>query len=650
MNVASTETLQDGSVPSPKKKLSYQQLYALSILGGVPILSLALVYMTQIMPYSSGLIGDMRFYGVTVPTLAASALCIVLGILALTLRTRSATVACAVGAVLTAGVYYFSSATTGNALPRDPFSLAFLIVPVLAIVFLPRAQAKATGEPWAMDLSISKTGDASYTLFGLAMLFAWLLWFDFCFSIMESVLPLILQIKLNDLGISSMLYKALIGIIPGIVNFVLNPVFSIASDRHRGPRGRRIPFLMWGTPLVCAMLALIGFGNEISDWMRLSVLPMLHITADANTVAIYTFGVLSVAFFLVNMPLATTFYYLFNDVVPQKHFMKFMAYLRIVGIFVGMFYGIFIQGYSVTSGPIDISLGFWSYSNDHIWYPKLILVGAAVFYMLAGFVAYFKIREPHYPPPAALAKSSGFIARNLETVKTIVQECFCHRFYIMVFLIMTVEFTSYQMSDFMNPMRVNLGMDFFTLGKVGAATNVITLILLGVMGGLGDRYRALPLMTVAMALTFMLSPLGMLYLIPGLSPNWYLWIAIISGLIGLPIGIVAAIASGPLYMELLPRERYGQFSAAGSMIRVVVAQILAAFVAGWLMGVLRKLHHGSEYAWRYSFIWTFVFQGVLLLVYYRLYVMWRNMGGAKGFKPPPVGPVLAEEVKAEPVE
>jgi len=43
-------------------------------------------------------------------------------------------------------------------------------------------------------------GTLSYTKVGLVWLFVWLLWGDFCFTLMEAVIPSIVPLKLKELG------------------------------------------------------------------------------------------------------------------------------------------------------------------------------------------------------------------------------------------------------------------------------------------------------------------------------------------------------------------------------------------------------------------------------------------------------------------
>lgn len=477
-----------------------------------------------------------------------------------------------------------------------------------------------------------RVGNLVYTKRGLLALFFWLLWFDFCFSIMETVLGPIIQFRLkNDLNADAFLFTMFVATIPSVINFILNPIISIKSDRHRGPRGRRIPFLLYGAPLVCGCLILLGFGNEIAAWVHRTFASGVSLTQ----VTIWTFGILFLVFNVSNMFLGTTFYYLFNDVVPETHFVKFMAYMRIVGGLAGMVYSWFIFGYSNKWGPLHIDLGFIHYHNEHFWYPKLILVGAAVFYTLASTITLLKIKEPDYPPPPKLGEGEGFVEKTRTTVLTIVRECFCHRFYVVFFITMMANWMTYQMGQFMNPMRVDLGMDLVVLGKIGTVTTFIGMLLTFAVANYGDRFRPLPMMVFAMTLMVATSPISLLFLIPGLSAKTYLWIQIAQSLISLPIMVVYGMAESPLGMSLLPRDRYGQFSAAQSMMRMILPGILGSMFAGWLMRVLE--HHQGTYAWRYAFVWNFVFQALTLACYLWLYREWKKLGGKEHFRPPPVG-------------
>ena len=628
--------------PAPRRR-DLTALYAIWSMAGVTVGALGLLYGAAFRPFSLARMDDLHLYGLSAPTLAAAAGSLAFGLLLYVARRAWAMTGAAIcGALVTVG-YYGASYALDQSLPLDLLSLGFVVIGLVSILGLVSAKGQLQSEPpkvLEVPVGGARVKNLGYTGFGLLMLFCWLLWFDFCWSIMETVLGPILQFRMaNELNCDPSLYTWFTVTIPGIINFFLNPIISIKSDRHRGKRGRRIPFLLLGAPLVCGCLALMGFSNDIAVWIHGSFLSSMSLVE----VTIWTIGILSLLFAIFNMFLGTTFYYLFNDVVPEEHFIKFMGYMRAVGTVAGMVYGWFIFGYSDKSGPLTISLGFWSYHTDMIWYPKLILVGAAVFYMAAATIALLKVREPYYPPPAPLAKGQGLVQKWGTTIQTIVKECFSHRFYVLYFITMMVVWMSYQMGQFQNPMRKAVGMDLDLLGKIGAVTGWVNLVLILATANYGDRFKPLPLMVFSMALVVVTSPVGLLFMIPGLSSETYFWIQIAFNITHLPINLILGMAEAPLAMSLMPNERYGQFAAAQSMMRMVFAGILGSWIAGKIMAWLKVMY--GEYAFRYAFLWGTIFQVASLYCYYLLFKEWKKLGGRKSFKPPPVGLVSAMDVQ-----
>ncbi len=513
--------------------------------------------------------------------------------------------------------------------------------------------AKSVGEYNQQGQRIFRVGNLIYTKKGLYALFFWLLWFDFCFTIMEAVWDPILSMRLkNELNMDSFWYVFFLSTIPSVVNFVLNPIISIRSDRHRGPRGRRIPFLLYGAPIVCLCLFLMGFGNDIGTWVQTSFLS----TWSTDQVIIWTFIALFMVFTVANMLLGTTFYYLFNDVVPEEHFVKFMSYFRVAGGLAGMVYSYFIYGYSFKWGPLNLNLGFWEYHNQHFWYPKLILCGTATIYMVAATIAILKVKEPAYPPPPKLARGEGFFAKTLSTVKVLSSECFCHRFYVLYFITQMVLWLSYQMGRFGTNAMIGMGLDMDKLGKINTITGFVGLILVMCTASWGDRWKPLPMMVFSMILLVVTSPIQLLFLIPNLSPNTYFLIQIAFSWILVPITLVNNMAEFPLGMSILPRDRYGQFCSVNAMLRMIPA-IFGSMAAGWIMTRLENhyIHYGQSianttdpeqlktitkywqaYAWRYTYVWNAVFQALATFCYYMLYREWKKLGGKHGFTPPAV--------------
>ena len=302
MTLAPT-TNEPASKPQKGRHKFVQTLMSLDrqkVFGGFAIatlpVALLLLRLGQFGHYADGLVRDNQLYGVSVPVLLVAGICMLLGVLTLVWRKPWTVVGCAIAMASTASVYFGAMMAVNAVFPTDFCSLCFLVLLVPAIAGYRGAMEKSRhakpmeilsevkpGEilsdaikPEEIQPDITHVGNISYTKWGLLMLFAWLLWFDFCFSMMEGVLGAVLSFRLvNELKAPNVLIGIMMGSIPALLGFFLTPVISVKSDRHRSPRGRRIPFLLWASPFVCALLALMGFSNDIGAWLHASVL--LHV-------------------------------------------------------------------------------------------------------------------------------------------------------------------------------------------------------------------------------------------------------------------------------------------------------------------------------------------------------------------------------------
>src|SRR3954463_16308271 len=79
----------------------------------------------------------------------------------------------------------------------------------------------------------------------------------------------------------------------------------------------------------------------------------------------------------------------------------------------------------------------------------------------------------------------------------------------------------------------------------------------------------------------------------------------ISGLGFMPLALIADAAELPMYMRLLPRDRYGQYASANAMVRAF-ARIFLSVAAGAFIGSLAS-RFGER---RYTFLaaWQLAFQ------------------------------------------
>src|ERR1700692_4138885 len=120
----------------------------------------------------------------------------------------------------------------------------------------------------ALEPKSYHAGTLSYTKPALAILFFWLLWGDFCYTVMEAVTGPIMQLKFKHLDASNTEIGLIIGTIPGLVYSILNPIISFKSDRFRSRWGRRIPFILFSLPFLVFFLVCLGFGDRMGFWLH----------------------------------------------------------------------------------------------------------------------------------------------------------------------------------------------------------------------------------------------------------------------------------------------------------------------------------------------------------------------------------------------
>ena len=202
--------------------------------------------------------------------------------------------------------------------------------------------AETGGEP----LNIYRVGTLVYTWRGLVALFAWLLWGDFCWTMMEAVVPSIMPLKLRSLDSSNALIGFVLGTLPATLNLTVTPILSFKSDHHRGPLGRRTPFILYTIPFLCLSMVLIGFSDGIARWVNHAFLS--GDPAQQAKVGILLLAVFVAMFDFFNMFVYTVYWYLFADVVPEPLIGRFMGWFRLVGVIAGFVYNFFVFPYAMS--------------------------------------------------------------------------------------------------------------------------------------------------------------------------------------------------------------------------------------------------------------------------------------------------------------
>lgn len=460
-----------------------------------------------------------------------------------------------------------------------------------------------------------KLGTLTYTKASLITLFLFLLWGDFCFSLMETVVPSVMTLKFNALQAPNWAIGLIVVSIPSLMTTIINPFASFRSDRFRSKWGRRIPFLAGATPFLVIFLCLLGFSEPISRFIQSA---LLSGKSSDLFVLLIVMGVLMVCFQFFNLFITSVYYYLFNDVVPRAFLARFMALFRIVGTGAGSFYNYFLLKYATT-------------------HMSEIFLGAALLYFVAFTLMCLKVKEGSYPPPPPnLGNETGLVA----AIKTYAAECFTHRFYWIFFMANTAASMSWVTANFNVLVWIKaVGFDADFVGKVGGIAGLISMVLLYPAGILSDRFHPLRVLLVALAISFLMAPLGIAFIFMHDRFTLHTAQMIYIGLsaITLPIGTLAAAAEFPLIMKLLPQERYGQFCSANAMIRSF-ALVGGGFACGYFLDYVKRFGANPDDCYRFVPIWNLASTSFYLFFIYLLYREWKLLGGLTGYVPPSAKP------------
>ena len=468
---------------------------------------------------------------------------------------------------------------------------------------------QAVAERSAPEADRYRCGTLVYTRAGLFLLFSWLLWGDFCFTLMEQIWPNVLPLMLKSHGAPNLALSLIVTIIPGAMNIVLNPIISTVSDRYRSPRGRRIPFLLMATPCVTVFLILLGFSRQLGDALH-EGLARVFPGWEQGGVTVALIGLLVVGFRFFELFINTVFWYLFNDVVPVAFMGRFLAFFRIAGALAGACFNFFI----------------FKYAHSHV---SEIFLGVALLYGTMFFLMCLNVKEGKYPPPESLAGGTHALR---DYVKGFFRECFTARIYRLVFAYNAFYLTSLVANSFMAFMAFSIGLTLEDIGKVAGGALIVTMALMYPMGVLVDRFNPLRVMIVAqigMALAYATKLIFLFHEFP--KPQAFLLYAAAAA-VAVPMNAANLAASMPMLMRIFPKERFGQFCAANAVCGAV-GTILGGLLAGLALDFAKSLGSGESY-YRMVPLWSVLFAVCTAVTTALVFREWNRLGGESGYRPP----------------
>ena len=451
-----------------------------------------------------------------------------------------------------------------------------------------------------------KVGTLTYTKTALIQVAFWMLWGDFIFQLLESM-PTVTPLLLRWHGASDLLI-GLAGSLSSVVSFLWYPVVATQSDRHRGPLGRRRPFLLWFAPPVLLSLMLLGAAKPAGVWLHrfLSAFGGDTFTVAGCSIA-WIMGCV-VVFLLFNAYIVQVFACLVADVIPVEVMGKFAGFYRAVGALGSLTFNRWI-------------LGWVEQYTFHVY----LLVG--LLFAGAFSVIIWKVKEGEYPPPPP--KVSG---GPLAAIQEYFQTCFRHPFYLNFFTVTFFFWASLVPLGFVvffgtqagkTGYAPPLGLSLQDFGEVKGWTYLVSIPVFFIVGFFVDRFHAMRVAILGMLLTA-LSYFCCFWFVADKS-SLLLWWSLNQAAIAVYLG--ASMALGP---RLLPRERYGQFVSA-NLIFGMVGLIFSPPLIGWLIQRI------ADY--RYVFVFCGALTSLALVALLALYTQWQRLGGEKNFVPPdPVRP------------
>ena len=396
-----------------------------------------------------------------------------------------------------------------------------------------------------------RNGTLVYTAGGLAVLFLWLMWGDFAYSMKDRATGTVAALMLKKFDVSDFLFGIIMISFPNFTNIFLCPIVSYRSDRHRGRFGRRIPYLLLTTPFIVIGLAGLGFTPLLARLIRQAV-GAEHISYNLTALLVF-------CFFWIILDFGTTlagaiFNALATDVVPTEFLGRFFAMFRAVSLGCAFLFNYFAMGYAETHALV-------------------IFLGLAALYGIGLFSICLKVKEGEYPPPEAETSGSPTVK---SAVKTYFRECFSlpyYRWVIMASVVAGFSVVPFNIYGIFYAKSLNMDMDFY--GKVSSLICLVSFVLSFFLGWFSDRFHPIRTGMVSMALQTVILFVGGRI---ATTESVFAWLFLVQGISIMSYNTLMASYAPRLF----PREYFAQFNSAMMLINALASVIGAPLVGKFL--------------------------------------------------------------------
>jgi len=268
------------------------------------------------------------------------------------------------------------------------------------------------------------------------------------------------------------------------------------------------------------------------------------------------------------------------------------------------------------------------YAESHM---TAILAGTALLYFLGFGLMCLKVREGEYPPPPEYVDGRQGVLAGL---KTFFVECFSLRIYWYMFGVSMLWSLSGAVGMFNLIFMKEIGMSLERVGYLSAVCGGMGIALTYPAGYLADKHHPLRVQLVMqMIIITLFTPLTLVFLFVRMSPDTTYYYYFVISLAGLPAGVLWGASQLPTMMRIFPKERFGQFCAAQALL-CSIGGIGGGLVVGLIFDGLKWYYQGSDFAYRWTPAWTWLFQILSFICLVRVYRGWKAYGGLQNYIPP----------------
>jgi maltose/moltooligosaccharide transporter len=385
---------------------------------------------------------------------------------------------------------------------------------------------------------------------GLAALLAllgWLLLGDLGMAMRDrAAIPSALEL-LRRHAASDTTVSLLMSTVPALLSVLVVPLIGFHSDRCRSRLGRRTPFLLAAAPIGC--LAMLGLASSPALAAVLDT-TMGSWSPGLRTCRLALFCLFWTVFDCAAISALSLFNGLVNDLVPAGLLGRFFAVFRIAGLSVGIAYHHWV--FALTDA-----------------YLREVLIGVGLLFCLPILGMALMVKEP----PAATAAPATLPVRRLRMPLEHMLACFRHGPYgwsVAAFVLASVTFSPF--NTFYLHYAHAAGILKSALGTLTAAGYAVSILTAFGIGWLADRFGALRVSAVVMAMYCVISAIGFIGMADASAFRvFYVAHVIISG--------AWFTASASMPMALFPRASFVQFNSTKDLM-VVFGTILVSAIQG----------------------------------------------------------------------